>query len=175
MQSILYSDLITFPFEQLGMGLRKLSLSGSAGNTAAIIAYILICLVPCMIFLGLKKAHKILKADFFLPLLSILLFAVIRTHVLRNRFLFCILGIYLSSRTGKIQRRRRRTFTERIEIASDSHEPSAHLHLCRAMLRGCLFRYPPIGGSQQFSRCPADSFLCVFSLSVHHSCPSLLL
>ena len=77
MQSILYSYLITFPFEQLGMGLRKLSLSGSAGNTAAIIAYILICLVPCMIFLGLKKAHKILKADFFLPLLSILLFAVI--------------------------------------------------------------------------------------------------
>ncbi len=46
MQSILYSYLITFPFEQLGMGLRKLSLSGSAGNTAAIIAYILICLVP---------------------------------------------------------------------------------------------------------------------------------
>lgn len=77
MYSELYSFIITFPFEQLGLGLRILSLSGPAGNIAAIIIYILICLVPCLLFFRLKKSRKLLKTDHFLLAISILLFAVI--------------------------------------------------------------------------------------------------
>ncbi len=77
MYSNLYSIIITFPFEQLGWGLRKLSLSGAAGNIAAIILYVLICLLPCLFLFLLKRSGKLLKADCFLPILSILLFAVV--------------------------------------------------------------------------------------------------
>lgn len=77
MYSNLYSIIIKFPFEQLGLGLRKLSLSGEAGNVAAIIIYVLICLFPCLLFLRLKMSGKLLKTDFFLPVLSIMLFVVI--------------------------------------------------------------------------------------------------
>lgn len=77
MHSELYPFIITFPFEQLGLGLRKLSLSGAAGNIAAIIIYVLISLIPCLIFFLLKKSGKLLKTDYFLPVISILLFAVI--------------------------------------------------------------------------------------------------
>ena len=77
MYSKLYSVLITFPFEQLGLGLRKLSLSGTSGNIAAIIIYVLICLLPCLLFFRLKRSGKLLKTDFFLPVLTVLLFAVI--------------------------------------------------------------------------------------------------
>lgn len=77
MYSKFFSYLITFPFEQIGWGLRKLSLSGAAGNVFAIIIYILICLIPCLILWRLKKTERFLKTDFFLPFLSVLLFAVI--------------------------------------------------------------------------------------------------
>lgn len=77
MYSNLYSIIIKFPFEQLGLGLRKLSLSGAAGNVAAIIIYILVCILPCLLFFRLKKSGKLLKTDFFLPVLSIMLFVVI--------------------------------------------------------------------------------------------------
>ena len=77
MHSKFFSYIITFPFEQLGWGLRKLSLSGSAGNVFAVTVYILICLAPCLLCWRLKTSGKLLKTDFFLPALSILLFAVI--------------------------------------------------------------------------------------------------
>lgn len=77
MYSSLFTIIIKFPFEQLGLGLRKLSLSGAAGNIAAIIIYVLICLLPCLLFFRLKKSRKLLKTDFFLPVLSIMLFVVI--------------------------------------------------------------------------------------------------
>ena len=75
MHSKFFSYIITFPFEQLGWGLRKLSLSGSAGNVFAVTVYILICLAPCLLCWRLKTSGKLLKTDFFLPALSILLFA----------------------------------------------------------------------------------------------------
>lgn len=77
MHSKLYFYLIAFPFEYLGLGLRKLSLSGAAGNILAIILYVLISLIPCFFFLRLKRSGKLLKTDFCLPALSIMLFVII--------------------------------------------------------------------------------------------------
>ena len=42
----LFSTLIAFPFEQIGAGLRVLSLSGAVGNVVAIILYMLLGLIP---------------------------------------------------------------------------------------------------------------------------------
>ena len=41
----LFSTLIAFPFEQIGAGLRVLSLSGAVGNVVAIILYMLLGLI----------------------------------------------------------------------------------------------------------------------------------
>lgn len=46
----LFSTLIAFPFEQIGAGLRVLSLSGAVGNVVAIILYILLGLIPAGIW-----------------------------------------------------------------------------------------------------------------------------
>ncbi len=73
----LYSELISFPFRQLGWILRKLSLSSDAGNIIAIIIYILICLMPSLICIRLYRSRRMLRTDWLLPALSILLFAVI--------------------------------------------------------------------------------------------------
>ena len=50
-----FSTIVAFPFEQLGEGLRALSLSGGAGNAAAILFYVLLSLIPAGIWLILKK------------------------------------------------------------------------------------------------------------------------
>lgn len=77
MHSKVFSYIITFPFEQLGWGLRRLSLHSSAGNIFAIIIYLLICFTPCLLCWRLRKAKKNLKTDFFLPVLSVMLLAVV--------------------------------------------------------------------------------------------------
>lgn len=71
-----FSSAAAFPFEQIGLGLRMLSLSGSGGNAAAIILYVLISLIPCLIWLGLKKKKVAQSIDFLLPGLSVLFFVV---------------------------------------------------------------------------------------------------
>lgn len=90
MYPTIFSILITFPFAQLGWGLRWLSLSGAAGNILAIAVYILICLSPFALCWRLKRTGKLLKSDLLLPVQSILLFVTIyyminpglfRTHV----------------------------------------------------------------------------------------------
>ena len=53
-----FSTIVAFPFEQLGVGLRALSLSGGAGNAAAILFYVLLSLIPAGIWLILKKKQK---------------------------------------------------------------------------------------------------------------------
>ena len=69
-------NIFSFPFEQIGWGLRQLSLSGSVGNVFAIIIYLLIGAVPVIGLLVLKKKRKNRKVDFMLPLLSILLYVM---------------------------------------------------------------------------------------------------
>lgn len=70
-------SFFTFPFEQIGEGLRRLSLSGVAGNVAAVVLYVIISLVPCGLFLWLKKKGKTCKADLMLLLISADLFFTI--------------------------------------------------------------------------------------------------
>ena len=72
-----FSTIVAFPFEQLGEGLRALSLSGGAGNAAAILFYVLLSLIPAGIWLILKKKQKAMPIDFTLFLLSVLLFVVL--------------------------------------------------------------------------------------------------
>lgn len=51
----LFGALVSFPFKQIGYGLRALSLSGGAGNVAAIVLYIAVCLLPTAALLRKKK------------------------------------------------------------------------------------------------------------------------
>jgi hypothetical protein len=71
-----FSSVMAFPFEQIGLMLRNLSLSGTAGNVAAIILYIIISLVPCA-FLFVRKKHGLRLEDGLLALLSAVLFFVL--------------------------------------------------------------------------------------------------
>lgn len=64
------SGVIAFPLEQIGYGLRQLSLSGSAGNAAAIGLYVLLSLVP-LVFLFRRRLHW---EDSLLVAMSALLF-----------------------------------------------------------------------------------------------------
>ena len=75
--SNIFSAIIAFPFEQIGWVLREMSLSGAVENVAAIIIYIIISLIPCGIWWLLRKKGKGAGEDKFLPLISVLLFAVI--------------------------------------------------------------------------------------------------
>jgi hypothetical protein len=72
-----FSSAMAFPFEQLGLGLRTLSLSGTAGNIAAIVLYAALCLLPLAYMLrrGLRK--RLCAEDALLVVLSTLLFAVL--------------------------------------------------------------------------------------------------
>lgn len=72
----IFSAVMAFPFEQIGMGLRALSLSGAAGNIAAIALYVLICLAPCGALLVRRKRVLYLE-DGLVVLLSVTLLAVL--------------------------------------------------------------------------------------------------
>lgn len=69
-----FSNSLAFPFAELSMGLRILSLSGAMGNIAALILYSAICLLPLGGFFFIKHKRKRNKEDFLLVLLSLLLF-----------------------------------------------------------------------------------------------------
>ena len=69
--------IFTFPFEQIGWALRQLSLSGGMGNIFAIMLYVLIGLIPCMVWLILKKQRKTCKVDYLLFPISGFLFFVL--------------------------------------------------------------------------------------------------
>jgi hypothetical protein len=73
----IFSSMIAFPFEQIGAGLRFLSLSGFVGNFFALVLYVLISLIPgAYLFFALKK-RKPKGEDYLLVLLSLLLFFVL--------------------------------------------------------------------------------------------------
>lgn len=71
-----FTTIMAFPFEQIGLTLRMLSLSGTTGNIVAIALYMLLCLVPCFILLIRKKRGLHLE-DGLLGLLSASLFAAL--------------------------------------------------------------------------------------------------
>lgn len=68
---------ITFPWEQLGGLLRRLSLSGSAGNTAAWILFLLIGALPLAACAVLALRRRLRLPDALLPILTIALYAAL--------------------------------------------------------------------------------------------------
>ena len=71
-----FPTVMAFPFEQIGFGLRALSLSGGPGNVAAIAVYVAFCLLPAAVLLALRKRRKFCGEDWLLALLCAVLFAV---------------------------------------------------------------------------------------------------
>ena len=72
-----FSAVLAFPFEQVGLGLRALSLAGPAGNAAAVAAYVLLCLTPAAALLLLRRRRRLRLEDSLLAILSAVLFAVL--------------------------------------------------------------------------------------------------
>lgn len=71
------AELSAFPFAQIAHGLRWLSLSGAAGNTVAIVLYVLFC-APCAVLFAVRLAqNRQQKGDFLLLVISAALFGVI--------------------------------------------------------------------------------------------------
>lgn len=75
--SATFSAAAAFPFEQIGLGLRALSLSGAAGNALAVFLYLFIALIPAGIWFFLRKRQKAYRVDGSLIFISILLFPVL--------------------------------------------------------------------------------------------------
>ena len=73
----LFTDLLAFPFQQLGLGLRALSLSGAAGNAVAIVLYLALSLSPAAALLAVKRRRPLHSEDALLGLLTALLFPVL--------------------------------------------------------------------------------------------------
>ena len=75
--SEIFGNIICFPFDQIGMGLRWMSLQGGFQNGIAIVLYVVLCLAPFFV-LQLLKIKKIAKPeDNLMALLSVGLFYVI--------------------------------------------------------------------------------------------------
>ena len=72
-----FSAVMAFPFEQIGMGLRSLSLSSGSGNAAAIVVYFTASLLPIASVLIFRKKRKLCAEDGLLGLLSAVLFTVL--------------------------------------------------------------------------------------------------
>jgi hypothetical protein len=72
-----FSAMAAFPFEQIGLGLRALSLSGGPGNVAAIVLYAAVSLAPVGVLFLLRKQRKLLPEEGLLGIFSIALFAVL--------------------------------------------------------------------------------------------------
>jgi hypothetical protein len=72
-----FSAAMAFPFEQIGAGLRALSLSGEVGNAAAIAIYAALSLLPAAVLPFIGRRRKLFAEDWLLGLLSVSLFAVL--------------------------------------------------------------------------------------------------
>lgn len=72
-----FSAVMAFPFEQIGLFLRPLSLSGGLGNAAAVVIYFALSLLPVSALLVLRKKRRLYAEDGLLAVLSAVLFAVL--------------------------------------------------------------------------------------------------
>jgi hypothetical protein len=95
-----FTTAIAFPFEQIGMGLRALSLSGGFGNAVAIAIYFLVCLLPAGVLIMVRKRRELHRDDWLPALLSAVLFGVL--YLMVNPGLITeILGMAASPPVGK--------------------------------------------------------------------------
>lgn len=97
MQNLLpgiFTAALAFPFEQIGFGLRALSLSGNAGNIAAFILYIAISALPTAGLFLISKKRRLCPEDSLMAILSIVLLFVL--YMMINPGLFNDVGIYKS-------------------------------------------------------------------------------
>ncbi len=72
-----FASLMAFPFQQLGLGLRTLSLSGETGNLLAIVIYAACCLFPAIALLVVSRRRRLYPEDTLLAVLSVVLFIVL--------------------------------------------------------------------------------------------------
>ena len=72
-----FTSILAFPWEQLGMWLRGLSLSGTTGNLCALALYVLICLLPAVVPLIRWRRKRLHPEDALLGLLSLVLFLTV--------------------------------------------------------------------------------------------------
>lgn len=72
-----FSSILAFPFEQIGAGLRALSLSGAGGNAAALVLYVAAGAVPLVPFIVRSTRRKLHFEDGLLVLLSAALFVAL--------------------------------------------------------------------------------------------------
>ena len=68
---------LAVPFAQIGAGLRALSLSGGPGNGAAILLYVLLCLIPIGVLVWLGRRRPLAAEDSLLVVLSLFLFVAL--------------------------------------------------------------------------------------------------
>lgn len=73
----IFTAVMSFPFEQLGLALRWMSLSGGIGNAIAVIIYMASALAPLIIMLVMGRRRGRYPEDWLLALLSAMLFAVL--------------------------------------------------------------------------------------------------
>lgn len=84
-------QIVSYPFELLGKGLRALSLSGSGGNVAAVILYALCCALPALIAgIALFRDRRFTAAKLLLLLLSGYSFAMLYFFINPNLIAFSL-------------------------------------------------------------------------------------
>lgn len=72
-----FAALMGFPFRQLGVALRTLSLAGVVGNWIALGCYTIVCLLPLGLLGGAHRKRSLYTEDILLPVLSLSLFIIL--------------------------------------------------------------------------------------------------
>lgn len=72
-----FSVAAAFPFEQIGLGLRKLSLSGKLGNALSLTIYAAVCLLPVIFLVRVQAGRKLHIEDSLPALFSGFLFVTL--------------------------------------------------------------------------------------------------
>jgi hypothetical protein len=96
----IFGSIVCFPFEQIGILLRMLSLKGGIHNIFAIVVYTILSIAPLLLLLqkAKKKSRKI--EDYILILLSFLLFYLL--YMMVNPGLIPVQGVLgMGSTIGK--------------------------------------------------------------------------
>lgn len=72
-----FTSVLAFPFEQIALGLRALSLGSAGGNIAAIVIYVIVCLLPTAAMFMRSRRHGFHGEDTLIYILSAVMLAVV--------------------------------------------------------------------------------------------------